>query len=817
MHIKEKNMEVRMKSRKLRKVNPVTWLLLTSLVMSVGWLSKPQTRVTAQVKPPFVIRNYGGKCMEFGVPRRPVDTVWTSVPVFISDCNSKTTQQQIRIEELTNPTGHLVILRVGDRVLGKKLDSGPVLDKASKTAPGAAATDSTAVEAASAPDQTPLEAQPYTNPPLPGQIFALDGDSIILAEDRNLVVEVKNGRGANRTPLVLGTRNLDDSEFWTFTPTDGSGWRPTTGFRRVWEADQLASMLPEVPLSDKDRAQPGTVIEIDPWVRIHLTGLVLRVPPGVTIRGGRRGLIPGAELFTFTPATWTMLTVDGADVRITGLRLSGPTLSTNSDAPDSRGIHARSDLHKRVILDHNELSLWTNEAIDVWGDGEQPEVCSDFGNPKDSGLPNVRVARNFIHHNRKQNKGYGVEAHYGGFPLIEGNTFLQNRHAIMADGKACTKYLAWRNLVLSQAPWQEKLGIPIWHTHDFDVHGTGDNGMGGRAGHFFEIAWNTFLGDNRENFDLRGEPTVAVEYHHNISLMDLEDAVACSYCGDGINKLHVYDNNQFDVSNPTKRFGVGDFDGDGVDDLFLATGAAWYYAPAGKAEWRFINAKTEKIGDLLFGDFDADGRTDVFTLHGANWEVSWGGSSKWEKINESADPIGDYHVGDFIGDGRADVFYANGIEWYFSDGGVGPLTPLTTSSFRIPDLRFGDFNADGKTDVFSVVTGKWQVSYSGTSAWTPLGPDDTGSVADLIVADFDGDGRADVATSNWKVSYSGTSSWTTLRDADQSLSEAVAIGRFDNAVGSDVLLWHPNTDVKYLLVSGGGTGDLVRHSDQDMR
>ncbi len=96
---------------------------------------------------------------------------------------------------------------------------------------------------------------------------------------------------------------------------------------------------------------------------------------------------------------------------------------------------------------------------------------------------------------------------------------------------------------------------------------------------------NTFLGTNRENFDLRGEPCYLAEFHHNVSLQSFEDAIACSDCGGGVNKLKVSDNNQFGSANPTVRFGVGDFDGDGKDDLFLATGAAWYYSSAGISEW----------------------------------------------------------------------------------------------------------------------------------------------------------------------------------------------------------------------------------------
>jgi hypothetical protein len=417
--------------------------------------------------------------------------------------------------------------------------------------------------------------------------------------------------------------------------------------------------------------------------------------------------------------------------------------------------------------------------------------------------------------------GYGVGTFYSGYATIEGNTFVENRHAIAGDGSAGSGYRAWFNLVLHNAP---DYGNGI--QQDFDMHGTGGGPFdplgcqhcGGDAGEFIEIARNTFLGGDRNNFYLRGTPTDHAEFHHNVLVGHPLTAIK----NDGDPSKLFIRNNQFLAPNPIQRLGVGDFDGDGRQDLFLATGAAWYYAPAGKAEWRYLNAQTDKLDMLLFGDFDADGRTDVFTQHAYSWDVSWGGASQWENINVSWAILGNAAVGDFIGDERDDIFHTDGQTWYVSDGAAGQFVALDASSFRVPNLRFGDFNGDGKTDVFSVVSGNWAVAFSGTSGWQPLRSKLTDSVAGLTVADFNGDGRADVATSSgliltgnytWKTSFGGTGNWTTLRTAGVPLASAAAVGRFDNSSGADALLWHDN----YLDIAARGSGASVHLSREDMR
>jgi hypothetical protein len=787
-------LEVKMKTWKSRKFN-MTNLFRMFLLLSIVFSGQPQVTATAQVietsssDNSFFVRNYGGKCLDFG----PAPQV-SGTPVFIFDCNGSSAQQ-VRIEEVN--ARHDVILRAGNKVISVNADLVIGLQ---------ATTQAKEYQEA----QIPLELQDEKdrNTILSrGQIFALDGDSIILAMNRDLVVEVQHAHSPNGMPLVLGKRDLNDAEFWTFTSINGSNRRPTRGFVRI--SDDGKSNARTEFLKAIYAARWGTVIEIDPNVEINLTNMGYRViQAGVTIRGDRRGTLPGPLLKSLSDQTnlrnhyfpnsdWGMLLINGDHVRITGLRLQGP--GGDDEFPYANGIATQDQF--RALIDHNEMFGWTAAAVYVTSEG-----LEDLSDPYSSRPQNLRVVRNFIHHNNSS--GYGI-ATYGGYPYIEGNTFITNRHSIAASNEVDTAYRAWFNLALA--------AVPPTLTSDFDAHGTGSHGFGGTAGQYFEIGRNTFLGTNRENFILRGTPAYPAEFRQNVSRLRPEEALANWSNSTMLNII----GNQFSVPNPTNGLGVGDFDGDGKQDLFLATGAAWYYAPAGETEWRYLNPRIDMIDTLLFGDLDADGRTDVFTQHDYNWDVSWGGASRWENINVSWAILGDAAIGDFIGDERDDVFYSDGQTWHVSDGGVGQFTELNTSSYRVSGLRFGDFNGDGKTDVFGVANGAWSVSYSGTSGWKPLRPKLTDSVSGLIVADFNGDGRADVATSQrmsssyyvWKVSYSGTDNWTTLNVSSQSLASAAGIGRFNSFAGVDVLLWHHN----YLDVVSGGKGTSYRHSREDMR
>ena len=107
----------------------------------------------------------------------------------------------------------------------------------------------------------------------------------------------------------------------------------------------------------------------------------------------------------------------------------------------------------------------------------------------------------------------------------------------------------------------------------------------------------------------------------------------------------------------------------------------------------------------------------------------------------------------------------------------------------------------------------------------------TTSVAGLVVADFNGDGFADVLASSadgWQISYGGLQPWTT--DVPQppfggpAFPSVAGVGHFTGQRQADVLVWDNtlyNVQVtgltKDLLLSPAGASLATPYSTQDMR
>ncbi|MGH7469781.1 MAG: hypothetical protein ACRENP_17670 [Longimicrobiales bacterium] len=63
--------------------------------------------------------------------------------------------------------------------------------------------------------------------------------------------------------------------------------------------------------------------------------------------------------------------------------------------------------------------------------------------------------------------------------------------------------------------------------------------------------------------------------------------------------------NRYDVDT-SFELGVGDFDGDGADDVFQATGTVWVFSARGRSDWRHLNKNPGHLSRLLLGDFDGE-------------------------------------------------------------------------------------------------------------------------------------------------------------------------------------------------------------------
>lgn len=573
-------------------------------------------------------------------------------------------------------------------------------------------------------------------------------------------------------------------------PTVPSTDCPNQGVETVTTKEKLWGLL-KLKFQGTILIPSGTTIDLAKDRNIEIASCV-------TIKGTRNGLDPVPLLFTKWPNEndekdspgyfETIFRVTGHDVRIEGIRFEGP-LHT-SDRTPSPGVLTAITIEnaQNVVIDNNDFSFW-NTAIAA----NLPRMT-----PSQANL--VRITRNYFHRNANEKHGYGVVLGGGdGYVAIEGNLFTHNRHAVAATGgKYRQGYIARYNYVL-EGGFTQSIG-GYWNQH-FDVHGE-FKGYGGQAGEYFEIASNTIRGEQtysvppfeetRSAFMLRGKPTIGAGFHGNVVVHDdAGEAVrlkgGCAppgpdtmgRCSHGVNCTsdaacnlsigpNIYNN------DTSSDFAVGDFDGDGRDDVFLANGTAWWYSSAGYTEWRFLRPSNLRIKDLRFGRFDGDARTDVLAVAGG-WYLYSGGVTGPVRLRDDGSRVIDCVFGDFNGDGITDALRANGSMWSVALGAKGPWIPKFSSEVTATSLRVGDFNGNGKDDVLfisgevavgpirSKVWSYWQYdSEAPTKISATLGND----ITSLVVADFDGDGRADVAQTDgngWRWAQSGASAWKSLR------------------------------------------------------
>jgi hypothetical protein len=241
--------------------------------------------------------------------------------------------------------------------------------------------------------------------------------------------------------------------------------------------------------------------EIDLTARVRDEKLVLRIPAGVTLAGGR-GVdgSTGALLVSKEMKTHPLISTGGEGVRITGLRLRGPDGEIRATdlsrrlkegghklyyaVPTSDGVFCD---HAGLEVDNCELSGWSHAGVFLR-----------------KGARGAHIHHNHIHHCQRYGLGYGVCLDVA-TALIEANRFDYCRHHIAATGRPGTGYEARYNDV-----------GPGANGHSFDMHGGRDRKDGTNvAGDWMKIHHNTFRATHVPAVVIRGLPTKLVEIHHN--------------------------------------------------------------------------------------------------------------------------------------------------------------------------------------------------------------------------------------------------------------------------------------------------------------
>jgi len=445
--------------------------------------------------------------------------------------------------------------------------------------------------------------------------------------------------------------------------------------------------------------------------------------------------------------------------------------------------------------------------------------------------------------------------------------------------------LKWRNWVHPSTPLPTTCADVADMVQDVGLFAGATTGGTQFGGGIFRPTCDSRMRSNTPVFNPVGYHTV----HDNLDAahdFTFDDAYAGDFNGDGRGDLVLHNANSlalyvskgstleaawvatgeiplWDDFMAGDRFFVGDFDGDGMDDLFVVNFADWaipYFAllrSTGKG-FECIQRFDEELpgwddmkpGDQFFvADFNADGKDDLYVFNGTDWSMGYFELLRstgtdlayvvrydeelpgWDDMK----PGDQFFVADFNADGKDDIYVFNGTDW-----SVGYLEMLRATGGSLAYVRrydeelpgwddmkpgdkfyVADFNADGDEDLYVFNGTDWSMGYlqmlmsrrgqglvnirrydGEVPGWDDLEPHDQ-----FYAADVDGDGRRDLYAYNavdWDSEYLGV-----LRSSGQSLAGSWQKDWINS--------WNLGEHDRFLVVNfngGAGWDDLfVRNAD----
>jgi FG-GAP-like repeat/FG-GAP repeat len=218
-----------------------------------------------------------------------------------------------------------------------------------------------------------------------------------------------------------------------------------------------------------------------------------------------------------------------------------------------------------------------------------------------------------------------------------------------------------------------------------------------------------------------------------------------------------------------------DFNGDGHLDLAVAAGGypnAQVYVELGKGNGTFkppivsaLSSSSTNPYLMLSGDFNGDGTRDIVVLddQSPGFQVLLGkgdGSFGTPVDNPLTDQVFSMAVGDFNRDGKADIVVTSGsssnlsVSVYLGNGDGTFHLSMQNVVYQSSYVTVADVNGDGSPDLVVAGTGYYGPTNllvflgkgDGTFANPLFGPADSYN-SQAAVADFNGDGKPDIAIS----------------------------------------------------------------------